>query len=477
MQPHPTEEDSTMLCIKDLLALELFQQLPQNRLEWVCDRAQEIHLAAGEVLVSEGEPGKGFFILSQGSMGITRLSEGIAMPVGHHDAPAFFGEVQVITEDLVPVTLRAMSQCRLHLLNCDDFLDLMHSCREFERLIFQTVQRRVEGITSFVRQREKMAALGTLAAGLAHELNNPAAAVVRALQDVVPALIELQRMNLIAGQHQTDPSHTQEWIKARDEGYETILHHRLDVTTLTDREEQILEWLEDYGLDDAWKLSEPLASGGIEVATLEHLMECWQDDPSEMHDMGLRWLALSFDVLTMITSGLNGAKRMSELVQSMKSYSHLDQGVQQTIDVHDEIEDTLRLFAYKLKHGVEIRRNYDRTIPRFVAYGSELNQVWTNLIDNAIDAMADKGVLEIATEFHCDHVQIHFTDSGAGIPAEVRSRIFEPFFTTKPVGKGSGLGLEMVRRIVENRHRGSLTVESQPGRTRFTVCLPVTAPN
>ncbi|GAP94095.1 sensor histidine kinase [Leptolyngbya sp. NIES-2104] len=462
-----------MLCIQDLLALELFQKLPQSRLEWVCDRAQELHLSAGDILVSEGEAGKGFFILSCGSIGVTRLSDGIAVPVGQHDAPAFFGEVQVLTDDLVPVTLRAMQDCRLHLLTNPDFLELVHECREFERLIFQTVQRRLEGLTSFMRQREKMAALGTLAAGLAHELNNPAAAVVRALQDVVPALIELQRMNLIAGQRQLDPDHTQAWLQARDAGYDTILNHPIDTMTLNDREDQILQWLEDYGVEEAWKLAEPLATGGIAIETLEHLMQPWQNDQSEMHDMGLRWLALSFDVLTMITSGLHGAKRMSELVQSMKSYSHLDQGIQQLIDVHDGIEDTLRLFAYKLKHGVEIQRKYDRTIPRFLAYGSELNQVWTNLIDNAIDAMSDQGVLEIETEWHRDHLQVHITDSGSGISEEVRSRMFEPFFTTKPVGKGSGLGLEMVRRIVENRHRGSLTLESRPGRTRFTVCLPL----
>jgi signal transduction histidine kinase len=462
-----------VLCIQDLLALELFQTLPHSRLEWVCDRAEEIHLATGEILVSEGDPGRGFFILSEGSMTLTRISEGIAIPVGHHDAPAFFGEVQVLTDDPVAVTLRATHDCRLHLLTHEDFLELIHECRDFERLIFKTVQRRLEGLTSFIRQREKMAALGTLAAGLAHELNNPAAAVVRALQDVVPALIELQRMNLVAGQRQLNPAETQAWIDARDGGYDTILNHRIDAATLNDREEQLLEWLEDYGVNDAWKLSEPLASGGIERSTLERLMEPWQNDQSEMHDMGLRWLALSFDVLSMIKSGLHGAERMAELVKSMKSYSHLDQGVQQLIDVHDEIEDTLRLFAYKIKHGIEIRRKYDRTIPRFLAYGSELNQVWTNLIDNAIDAMDDQGVLEIATEFNLDHVQVHFTDSGAGIPDEVRSRIFEPFFTTKPVGKGTGLGLEMVRRIVENRHRGSLVVESRPGQTRFTVCLPI----
>jgi signal transduction histidine kinase len=200
-----------------------------------------------------------------------------------------------------------------------------------------------------------------------------------------------------------------------------------------------------------------------------------------MRDLGIRWLSLSFDVLTLITSGLRGAQPMSELVSSMKSYSPLDRGVQQSIDIHEGIEDTLRLFAFKLKQGIEIRRNYDRTIPPVLAYGSELNQVWTNPIDNAIDAMDSKGTLSIETTHLGDRLEVYITDSGTGIPDETRSRsvgnaqshIFEPFFTTKAVGKGTGLGLELARRIVENRHRGSLSFQSKPGQTRFTVCLPI----
>lgn len=461
------------LCIDEVLTLEPFQQLPREQLEWACDRATQLDLPAKTLLVQEGATPNGFFILIRGKITITRLSEGVEMPIGQHDAPSFFGEIPILTEEPVPVTMRTVTECHLYQITCEDFLTLLHNCRGFERSIFRVMERRVRGLESFIRGREKMAALGTLSAGLAHELNNPAAALVRALRDVVPALRELEQMSFIYGQRNVDPEHTQEWHQVRDRGYDVLLNHPVDAMTLSDREDALLDWMEDYGVKDAWKLAEPLASAGVEVETLKRLIDRWRNDPTELRDQGIRWLALSFDVMAMIKNGLRGAERISALVHSMKSYSHLDQGAQQLIDVHDGLEDTLQLFSFKLKHGVTVKRHYDRTLPKISAYGSELNQVWTNLIDNAIAAMDEQGTLEIKTCCDGHYLRTEIIDSGTGIPVEIQSRIFEPFFTTKEMGKGSGLGLDAVRRIVENRHRGVVSVSSKPGRTCFVVCLPL----
>ena len=466
-----------MLCTKDLLQLELFRTLSQTRLKWVCDRAQRIDLAVGDSLVKEGDPPRGLFVLIEGEIDVTRLSEGIDILLGHHESPSFFGEVPILAEEISYVTLRALTNCRLYEISSDDFEILLQECPEFKRCIFRILTIRVRGFESFVRSREKMVALSTLSAGLAHELNNPSAAIVRALKDVIPALSELQRMNLVYGQRNVEQTHTDRWLKARDEGYDAILHQNVDPLALGDREEKLLEWLEAYGVANPWNLAEPLAAGNIEIYTLEQLTERWQGDPTELRDIGVRWLALSFEVILMITGGLRAAERITDLVQSMKSDSHLDQGVRQFVDIHEGIEDALRLFSYRLKQGIEIRRDYDCNLPKINVYGSELNQVWTNLIDNAIDAMAGKGILELTTVREGNYVCVDITDSGTGIPPDIQSRIFESFFTTKPMGKGSGLGLDIVRRLVENRHRGNIFLESKPGKTRFSIRLPLFAGN
>ena len=488
-----------MLCADDLLALELFQTLPRHRIDWVCDRAQAWALNSGDFLIKEGDPPRGFCVLLSGQIIITRQSEGLAMPVGQHKAPAFFGEIPVLTDEPVQVTLRALTDCLLYEIPGEDFLKLLHECRDFERVVFRVVQRRLRGLESFIRNREKMGALGNLAAGLAHELNNPAAALVRALKDLPPALIELERMNLVYGQRNVEDSHTQQWADVREKGYDTIIHTPISGLELSDREDKMLDWLEAYGVDNAWKLAQPLAAGGVEVEALEQLLERWRNDPTELRDMGLRWLALSFDVMSEIASGLRGAERISDLIQSMKSYSYLDRGAQQTVNIHEGIEDTLRLLAYKLKPNIQIQRSYDPDLPKILAYGSELNQVWTSLIDNAIDALQESSQFCVLNSERQDSLQnsslnpqpsspptitirtarkhssilVELIDNGPGIPEEIQTRIFDPFFTTKPVGHGSGLGLDLVRRIIENRHQGAITLDSKPGKTCFMICLPL----
>jgi len=468
-----------MFCSEQLAQMSPFDKLPPERLDWVCDRSEQITLSPGEVLVRQGDTSLGFFIQISGKITVSQHTNGIDMPVGHHESPSFFGEIQVLTEDLVPVTLTADTTTELYRLNCPDFLDLVHSCREFERDIFRTVGKRLRGLESFIRTREKMAALGTLSAGLAHELNNPAAALVRVMKDIEPAMLELQRMNLVYGQRQPDEAHTKQWTDTRDSGFEAISNPDNDPLAQGDREDALTDWLEDYGVSDAWKLAEPLAAGHIAPKTLDRLIDRWRHDETEMRDMGIRWLALSFDVMGMIRNGLDGAERISTLVQSMKSYSYMDQAAQQKVDVHAGIEDTLRLFAFKLKKGIKVERKYNKGLPEILAFGSELNQVWTNLIDNAIYALeegtpnGEPPTIKVRTCKKDDGIIVEIEDNGPGIPQDVRNRILEPFFTTKPMGKGSGLGLDVVRRIVQNRHQGSVLVESVPGQTRFSVRLPI----
>lgn len=468
-----------MLCADTLLQLELFQTLPLQRIKWICDRVQPIQLKSGDILSREGDRSEGFYIQVSGTINLSRKSQGIDMPIGRHEGLSFFGEIQALSDDNVPVTLEAVCEVQLYRLSTEDFLDVLHSCREFEKLMFRTVQKRLRGLESFIQTREKMAALGTLSAGLAHELNNPAAALVRALKDLKPAILELQRMNLVYGQRQVDEAHTAQWLELRDRGFEAIAHPSTNPLELSDREDRLLDWLEDYGVAEAWKLVEPLALGAVEPNMLASLMEYWRDDPTELRDMGLRWLALSFDVMAMVGNGLNGAERISTLIHSMKSYSYMDRGAQQKIDIHEGIEDTLRLFSFKLKQGITIKREYDQNLPQILAFGSELNQVWTNLIDNAIYVLENEGTFDgspatitIRTCHKDKFLVVEIIDNGTGIAPEIKNRILEPFFTTKPMGKGSGLGLDVVRRIIENRHQGNLEIESGSGKTCFIIFLP-----
>jgi signal transduction histidine kinase len=451
-----------------LRSMPLFSGLSNERLDWVCERLTDFELAPGEALIHEGDEGASFVILIEGALLITKRANGAELPTGRQDAPAFLGEIPVLSGTPAQVTVRSSGRSRLLRLDEDSFRELIATDVTFSRTIFQTLARRVSGLESFVRQREKMASLGTLTAGLAHELNNPAAAVARSTDRMRAIARDLDSISCEL--HNSDmPQEAMYALKAlSDAATSGPVPPRTPIEE-SDREEAFGEWLDGRRVQDAWKLAAVFAASKLELPTVQSMLGGAGDAVSS----AARWLAATVELAALVDEANHGASRIADLVKAMKSYSYMDQAPKQEVDIHEGIEATLTIMRHKLKHGVEVVREYDRTLPKLSVYGSELNQVWTNLIDNALDAMDCKGILTVRTRRDGGLVIVEVGDSGPGIPQDVQTRLFEPFFTTKPVGKGTGLGLDITWRIVVNRHGGSIKVHSKPGDTRFLVVLPI----
>jgi signal transduction histidine kinase len=337
--------------------------------------------------------------------------------------------------------------------------------------ILHTVTSRLRSTESALIQNEKMAALGTLAAGLAHELNNPAAAIRRSAAQLRDALAEREKLaaqlhSLATDQHQQESLGTlQEEISERK-----TTAHVPDPLALSEQEDGLQEWLEDHGVGEAWELAPVLVSSGWDRDELERVAERFS---VTQLPVVVRWLGAGSSVYGLLEEVGKSAEAMSEIVKAVKTYSYLDQAPIQEVDVRESLENTLVLLRPKIKAGVSITRDYADDVPRIEAYGSELNQVWTNIIDNAIDAMQAQGELALHICAKDSEVIVEIIDNGPGIPSELQPRIFEPFFTTKAPGAGTGLGLHIAYNIVVHKHHGQITVASEPGETRFRVVLPV----
>lgn len=454
--------------LQQVRSLPLFANLPDDKLSCL-EPGRIIEVPAGTELAIEGQEHALFHILMEGEVRITRTYERqtVLMRVGKPGT--YFGEIMLLLNIPWMSTVRVTKPSRLFELDEAGFWQMMTHCHLIAREVFMAAATRMRNVEGYTQQREKLASLGTMAAGLAHELNNPAAAARRAAAQLGETADRAQLLlcrlsRSLKADHwlfllSTERKITEDIAKAP----------ALDHLARSDQEQTVAQWLEARGVAFAWELAPTFVTAGVDTASLEKITVKL---PSEAQSDALAWLEVRLGLKVLVKQVEKSTERIVELVKAIKSYSYMDQSPVQEVDIHEGIENTLTMLGYKLRN-MTVVREFDRSIPRITAHGSELNQVWTNLIDNAIDAVNGSGRICIGTSRDLDHVVVEIVDNGPGISPEVQTRMFEPFFTTKSVGSGTGLGLVISNAIIANRHGGEIEFDSHPGETRFKVRLPI----
>lgn len=459
--------------LERLRAIPLFAGLSDDDLARICTDVVDMALAAGQTLFHEGEPGEAAYVITDGEVEVLKATERREVRLAVRSVGDVIGEMALVEMEPRNATARARTDVTLLRVSKAALDDLLDTSPAAARQMFQTFLVRLRANNDQLRQSERLSQLGTLTAGVAHELNNPASAVARAADHMGARVDRLGEVASVPG----DPvGRTSALAVLR----RLPLRPAAGAVETADAEEAIEEWLAARGVDEAWQAAGELVEAGIRAEDLEAFAHL-------PHGAALA------DAVAMLGAGAalkhlarqvaEGASRISAIVQSLKSYTYLDQAPIQDVDVRRGLDDTLMLLAHRLR-GIEVVREYDEDMPTITALGTELNQVWTNLVDNACDALEDaedgiEPTITLRARAEDGDVVVEIEDNGPGIPEEVRHRVFDAFFTTKPPGRGTGLGLQISHRIVALEHGGDLTVTSTPGRTTFRVVLspePPTAP-
>jgi len=453
-----------------LKKVPLFASMPDHDLDRLCEMVTEVHLNTGDQLFAEGSPGDKAYIIESGEIEILKASGGRSVLLAVRKSGEVIGEMSLLEAAPRFASGRARTESKLLAISHAQLDELLNTSPSAARSLLFTITSRLRSTELMLRQSEKMAQLGTLTAGIAHELNNPAAAAQRGTSQLNSAIAKLQVAQIGLSKLSLPPESWDELSQLNLLIRDRASNH-IDIDTLerSDREYEIEEWLAAHNIPDAWEHAPTLVDLGFAEKQLGNLANKFSSD--QLVEV-ISWLGASFDTFSLLEEINQGAERISDIVKSLKSYVYLDQAPIQSVDIHEGLNNTLVMLRHKLKEGIDVKRDYAESLPNIQAYGSELNQVWTNIIDNAIDAMNGKGEIIIKTRKDGEWVIVELEDNGPGIPEDIQEKIFSPFFTTKAVGKGTGLGLNISYKIIE-KHSGDVKVFSKPGKTRFQVSLPI----